>query len=189
MAPEYAMFGQFSIKSDVFSFGVLILEIVSGQKITSFCNEENTEHLLIYVSTNIKGQIYSLFFGEKKEVQECNFSSLTWYVHIDIFLQAWKNWREGTISNLIDPTLSNSPITKIMRFIHIGLLCVQENVADKPNMASVVLMINSNSIALTTPTQPASFMRSNVLLATSLQQDIGSNVSVNKVSITELSPR
>ncbi|GLT64216.1 hypothetical protein SLA2020_367230 [Shorea laevis] len=36
MAPEYAMFGQFSIKSDVFSFGVLILEIVSGQKITRF---------------------------------------------------------------------------------------------------------------------------------------------------------
>nr|XP_023885858.1 cysteine-rich receptor-like protein kinase 10 [Quercus suber] len=150
MAPEYAMFGQFSIKSDVFSFGVLILEIVSGQKITSFCNEENTEHLLIY---------------------------------------AWKNWREGTISNLIDPTLSNSPITEIMRFIHIGLLCVQENVADRPNMASVVLMINSNSIAITTPTQPASFMRSNVLPATSLQQDIGSNVSVNKASITELSPR
>jgi serine/threonine protein kinase len=32
MAPEYAMFGQFSIKSDVFSFGVLVLEIISGQK-------------------------------------------------------------------------------------------------------------------------------------------------------------
>ncbi|KAL4563132.1 hypothetical protein LXL04_027165 [Taraxacum kok-saghyz] len=32
MAPEYAMDGLFSIKSDVFSFGVLVLEIVSGQK-------------------------------------------------------------------------------------------------------------------------------------------------------------
>ncbi|RWR90857.1 cysteine-rich receptor-like protein kinase 25 [Cinnamomum micranthum f. kanehirae] len=32
MAPEYVMHGQFSIKSDVFSFGVLLLEIVSGQK-------------------------------------------------------------------------------------------------------------------------------------------------------------
>ena len=29
MAPEYAMHGQFSMKSDVFSFGVLVLEIVS----------------------------------------------------------------------------------------------------------------------------------------------------------------
>ena len=50
MAPGYAMFGQFSIKSDVFSFGVLILEIVSGQKNTSFHNGENMEYLLNYVS-------------------------------------------------------------------------------------------------------------------------------------------
>ena len=56
MAPEYAMFGQFSIKSDVFSFGVLILEIVSGQKITSFRNGENVEYLLNYVSTLVKGK-------------------------------------------------------------------------------------------------------------------------------------
>ncbi|KAI3680608.1 hypothetical protein L6452_35381 [Arctium lappa] len=32
MSPEYAMDGHFSTKSDVFSFGVLVLEIVSGQK-------------------------------------------------------------------------------------------------------------------------------------------------------------
>jgi len=32
MAPEYAFDGIFSIKSDVFSFGVLLLEIVSGKK-------------------------------------------------------------------------------------------------------------------------------------------------------------
>lgn len=32
MSPEYAMGGIFSVKSDVFSFGVLILEIISGKK-------------------------------------------------------------------------------------------------------------------------------------------------------------
>ncbi|CAH9081483.1 unnamed protein product [Cuscuta epithymum] len=32
MSPEYAMEGQFSVKSDVFSFGVLLLEIVCGRK-------------------------------------------------------------------------------------------------------------------------------------------------------------
>ncbi|KAM0951471.1 putative protein kinase RLK-Pelle-DLSV family [Dioscorea sansibarensis] len=32
MAPEYALDGIFSVKSDVFSFGVLILEIISGQR-------------------------------------------------------------------------------------------------------------------------------------------------------------
>ena len=62
MAPEYAMFGQFSIKSDVFSFGVLILEIVSGQKNTSYHNGENVEYLLNYVSRNTKGKISFFFF-------------------------------------------------------------------------------------------------------------------------------
>lgn len=32
MAPEYAMHGYLSVKSDVFSFGVLMLELVSGRK-------------------------------------------------------------------------------------------------------------------------------------------------------------
>ncbi|XP_022022573.1 G-type lectin S-receptor-like serine/threonine-protein kinase At4g03230 isoform X1 [Helianthus annuus] len=34
MAPEYALEGFFSIKSDVFSFGVVVLEIISGKKNT-----------------------------------------------------------------------------------------------------------------------------------------------------------
>ncbi|XP_062013283.1 G-type lectin S-receptor-like serine/threonine-protein kinase RKS1 [Rosa rugosa] len=32
MSPEYAVFGRFSMKSDVFSFGIIMLEIVSGRK-------------------------------------------------------------------------------------------------------------------------------------------------------------
>ncbi|KAL2473355.1 G-type lectin S-receptor-like serine/threonine-protein kinase SD1-13 [Forsythia ovata] len=40
MAPEYALSGRFSEKSDVFSFGVLVLEIISGRRNTSFYNEE-----------------------------------------------------------------------------------------------------------------------------------------------------
>ncbi|GMN61935.1 hypothetical protein TIFTF001_031023 [Ficus carica] len=32
MAPEYASDGLFSIKSDVFSFGILVLETISGKK-------------------------------------------------------------------------------------------------------------------------------------------------------------
>ena len=62
---KYAMFGQFSIKSNVFSFGELILEIVHGQKITSFCNGENMEYLLNYVSLIIKRKK-----KKKKKVRE-----------------------------------------------------------------------------------------------------------------------
>ncbi|CAI0467902.1 unnamed protein product [Linum tenue] len=48
MSPEYLLAGMFSEKSDVFSFGVLVLEIVSGRKTTSFHYEEHHPSLLSY---------------------------------------------------------------------------------------------------------------------------------------------
>ncbi|RVW13827.1 G-type lectin S-receptor-like serine/threonine-protein kinase [Vitis vinifera] len=48
--PEYAMGGQFSEKSDVFSFGVLLLEIVRGRRNTSFQYDDQYMSLLGYVS-------------------------------------------------------------------------------------------------------------------------------------------
>jgi len=50
MAPEYAMEGRFSEKSDVFSFGVVLLEIVSGRQNTSFNEEDQSLSLLGLVS-------------------------------------------------------------------------------------------------------------------------------------------
>lgn len=50
MAPEYAMRGYLSVKTDVFSYGILVLEIVSGRKNhDSQLGGEKTD-LLSYVS-------------------------------------------------------------------------------------------------------------------------------------------
>ena len=50
MSPEYALDGLFSFKSDVFSFGVVVLEIVTGKKNTGFYKSEQDLSLLGYVS-------------------------------------------------------------------------------------------------------------------------------------------
>ncbi|XP_058758282.1 G-type lectin S-receptor-like serine/threonine-protein kinase At4g27290 [Vicia villosa] len=46
MAPEYIIHGLFSIKSDVFSFGVLLLEVISGKKNRSLTYHEHDQNLL-----------------------------------------------------------------------------------------------------------------------------------------------
>ncbi|XP_065623030.1 G-type lectin S-receptor-like serine/threonine-protein kinase At4g03230 isoform X2 [Quercus suber] len=48
ISPEYAIDGIFSIKSDVFSFGVVLLEIISGKRNTGFYKSEQAMSLLGY---------------------------------------------------------------------------------------------------------------------------------------------
>ncbi|CAN7040527.1 hypothetical protein BRARA_B01932 [Brassica rapa] len=46
MAPEYVMHGVLSVKADVFSFGVVVLELISGQKNSSFSMRHPDQTLL-----------------------------------------------------------------------------------------------------------------------------------------------
>ncbi|KAJ0081482.1 hypothetical protein Patl1_10999 [Pistacia atlantica] len=114
---------------------------------------------------------------------------------------AWKNWRGGTTMNLIDPSLTSGSRTEMIRCIHIGLLCVQENVASRPTMSSVVLMLNSYSLTLPVPSEPAFFMHStisdmssSVAYSSSIKEaDRTKNdtipLTANEASITDLYPR
>ena len=53
MPPEYAVRGHFSVKSDVFSYGVIVLEIISGKKNREFLDPEHYNHLIGYVGLHI----------------------------------------------------------------------------------------------------------------------------------------
>lgn len=54
LSPEYALEGLFSIKSDVFAFGVVVLEIISGKK-----------NLQLFESTNLLGHAWKLWVENK----------------------------------------------------------------------------------------------------------------------------
>ncbi|AES63671.2 G-type lectin S-receptor-like Serine/Threonine-kinase [Medicago truncatula] len=147
MSPEYAMEGLFSEKSDVFSFGVLLLEIISGRKNTSFYNHQALT-LLGYT---------------------------------------WKLWNEDEVVALIDQEICNADyVGNILRCIHIGLLCVQEIAKERPTMATVVSMLNSEIVKLPHPSQPAFLLSQTEHRADSGQQNNDSN---NSVTVTSLQGR
>ena len=51
MSPEYVIEGKFSVKSSVFSFGVVLLETVSGKKNRHFNHPDHHRSLLGHVRT------------------------------------------------------------------------------------------------------------------------------------------
>ncbi|KAM1959683.1 hypothetical protein FF1_005131 [Malus domestica] len=117
MAPEYAMEGVYSVKSDVYGFGVLLLEIISGRRNAGFHQIKRVPSLVTY---------------------------------------AWKLWHDGKGLELLDPLLLDScDPDEFLRYLHIGLLCVQEDAYDRPTMSSAVVMLKSETVTLSQPEKPA----------------------------------
>ncbi|XP_057959329.1 G-type lectin S-receptor-like serine/threonine-protein kinase At4g27290 isoform X2 [Malania oleifera] len=152
MAPEYVVDGLFSIKSDVFSFGVLLLEIVIGKKNRGFYHSSHNLNLIGH---------------------------------------AWRLWKEGRALELVngEPYEVSCHVPTILRCIHVGLLCVQQQPEDRPNMSSVLLLLSSEG-TLPQPNQPGFFVdRSPVEVAEYSSNKYTPSSSTNDITITHLEAR
>ncbi|KAK6785523.1 hypothetical protein RDI58_018978 [Solanum bulbocastanum] len=150
MSPEYAVDGIFSVKSDVFSFGVLILEIVSGKKNRRFVHPEHNLNLL--------GHTYILH-------------------------------KEGRSLELVDPKLVDScNISEVLRSIHVGLLCVQQNPEDRPSMSTVIMMLSNEGI-LPSAKHPGFFTERKIGDVDQFSWSTQTPSSINEVTITLLDAR
>ncbi|KAI3466612.1 hypothetical protein Pfo_023275 [Paulownia fortunei] len=150
MSPEYAMEGLFSVKSDVFAFGVLMLEIISGKKNTGFYGSD--------------------------------YLSLLGY--------AWNMWKHDRVLELVDPILEipSSSSSTPLRYIQIGLLCVQESPAERPLMSDVVAMLNNEETALASPQHPA-FTVGRTLAKASPREGKVEICSINDLTVTRIEAR
>nr|XP_043620449.1 G-type lectin S-receptor-like serine/threonine-protein kinase SRK isoform X2 [Erigeron canadensis] len=149
MSPEYALDGIYSIKSDVFSFGVLVLEIVSGKKNRGFIQAEDENNLIGH---------------------------------------AWSLYTEGRSMEVMDESLAKSCHPhEVLRSIEVGLLCVQQNASDRPDMPSVIIMLGGQ-VALPQPKQPAFFMEKELPRA-AFSSVTYTTSSINELTITEVNAR
>ncbi|KAK8519916.1 hypothetical protein V6N12_003882 [Hibiscus sabdariffa] len=145
MAPEYAIDGLYSIKSDVFSYGVLVLEIVTGKRNRGFCHPDH---------------------------------------HLNLLGHAWRLFGEGKSMELMASTMRETcNPSEMLRTIHVGLLCVQQSPEDRPNMASVVMMLGSQG-PLPNPKQPGFFTERDVVESTSSSSNTQKLLSSNDFTIT-----
>ncbi|KAJ1267921.1 hypothetical protein BS78_07G095900 [Paspalum vaginatum] len=171
MSPEYAYWGHVSTKSDMFSFGVIVLEMVTGRRNNSPYDSEIDS--------------------------------------VSVLSHVWDKWRSGSTADVVDPLLAELGYqeSEVLNCIEIGLLCVQENPADRPDASTVVLMLRSPTTASDeerrAPARPAFAFSSGFTDAAIDRPRTGawssddahtgdkqpSTVSENEVSISELLPR
>ncbi|XP_047156850.1 G-type lectin S-receptor-like serine/threonine-protein kinase At4g27290 isoform X1 [Vigna umbellata] len=150
MPPEYAARGHFSVKSDVFSYGVIVLEIVSGKKNREFSDPENNNNLLGH---------------------------------------AWRLWTEERALELLDELIGEQCLeSEVTRCIQVGLLCVQQRPNVRPDMSSVVLMLNGEK-SLPKPKVPGFYTESDVTTETNSSSENHTLCSVNELSITMIDAR
>ncbi|XP_054789949.1 G-type lectin S-receptor-like serine/threonine-protein kinase At1g67520 isoform X1 [Prosopis cineraria] len=150
MSPEYAMDGLFSIKSDIFSLGVMILEILSGKRNNSFYDVNK---------------------------------------HMNLVQYAWDLWQNGVGLDLMDPMLTDScSRQQFLRFIQIGLLCVEESPADRPTTREVISMITNENAILPLVKKPA-FTNLNDVADTNGQSNDLEYHSINNVSMSTMNGR
>lgn len=71
-----------------------------------------------------------------------------------LLLQAWTLFQAGKTLDLVDPSLARWNQDEAAMCIQLGLLCCQANVADRPDMNSVHLMLSSDSFTLPRPGKP-----------------------------------
>ncbi|MED6113952.1 hypothetical protein PIB30_075592 [Stylosanthes scabra] len=114
-APEYILHGQLSQKVDTYSYGIVVLEIVSGQKSTEIKKdsddyEDDDIHLYL-----IK-QAWELYEqGRHMELVDKN----------------------------LDP--NEYDLEEVKRVIEIGLMCTQASAAKRPKMSEVVVLLTSKA--------------------------------------------
>ncbi|CDP20441.1 unnamed protein product [Coffea canephora] len=101
MSPEYAIEGLFSVKSDVFSFGVIILEIVSGKRNTSgFYRSEEVLSLLGY-AWRLWQERKALDLVDKKLLESCNGTEVMKSINIGLLCVQDDPSDRPTMSNVL----------------------------------------------------------------------------------------
>ncbi|KAK3129519.1 hypothetical protein QOZ80_6BG0480930 [Eleusine coracana subsp. coracana] len=104
----------------------------------------------------------------------------------NLIVYAWNLWNEQNAEAMIDTAIVTGCILdEVLLCIHLALLCVQENLNDRPAMPHVVRILEYGSKSLAAPNRPAYFAKRN----NELEHTGSSKNSNNTLTLTALEGR
>ncbi|CAE6184734.1 unnamed protein product [Arabidopsis arenosa] len=104
---------------------------------------------------SVKSDVYSFGVLLLEIVSGKRNTSLRSSEHGSLIGYAWYLYTHGRSEELVDPkirVMCNK--REALRCIHVAMLCVQDSAAERPNMAAVLLMLESDTATLAAPREP-----------------------------------
>ena len=144
MAPEWVNPRQpITAKADVYSFGMVLLEMVTGARSNQLLRRSGDGAVPSSSSSS----------GEKME-----FQSAEWYLPLYAYE---KVYLEGRVEDVIDPRLkesydSTAHLGMVQRMLKTAMWCAQEHPDKRPSMGKVAKMLEG-SVEITEPGKPTIF--------------------------------
>uniref|UniRef100_A0A6N2N364 non-specific serine/threonine protein kinase n=1 Tax=Salix viminalis TaxID=40686 RepID=A0A6N2N364_SALVM len=129
LAPEYASSGKLTDRSDVFSFGVVLLELITGRKPVDSTQPLGDESLVEWVWPGIDTNDFFQY------LDRCCVHARPLLIHA---------LETGEIGELVDTRLEKHYVeSELFRMVETAAACVRHSAPKRPRMAQVVRALDS----------------------------------------------